>query len=230
MGFVNQQIGAMAERVASSHGLEVVALELQGGGGAHRTLRVFLERNAEGRAELERRLLAMRNGEVEEPARDGEIVLDLVEAGETAGLSEDEDELAYLRDLPPGVPVAQLSGVTHGDCERFSRDFGTALDVEDLLPGAEYLLEVSSPGLDRKLGKPEEFARFAGQLCKLQLREAVAGNRHWQGHLGPLQGESLTLIPSAPKKGKGKKKAEPAAEPVVIALSNIEKAQLVPEF
>ncbi len=231
MGFVNQQIGALAERVAASHGLEVVALELQGGGGAHRTLRVFLERNAEGRAELERRLLVMRNGETEPPARDGEIVLDLVEAGEAAGLSEEEDELAYLRDLPPGVPVAQLSGVTHGDCERFSRDFGTALDVEDLLPGAEYLLEVSSPGLDRKLGKPEEFARFEGQLCKLQLYEAIAGNRHWQGHLGPLEGDRLTLRAQAPKKSKGKKKAaEPAGELVVIALNNIEKAQLVPEF
>ncbi len=232
MSIPNQQINALAERVAASHQLEVVGLELQGGGGTHRTLRIFLERDAEGRAELERRLEAVRSADAPQPIENGTIVLDLVEAGETAGLSEEEDELAYLRDLPPGVPVAQLSGVTHGDCERFSRDFGTALDVEDLLGGAEYLLEVSSPGLDRKLTKREEFVRFTGQLCKLQLHEAIAGNRHWQGHLGPLEGDSLTLIPLAMKKGKGKKKAtaEPGGEPVMIALSNVEKAQLVPEF
>ncbi len=236
MNTANEQIRALAERVAASHGLEIVDLEFQGGGGKHRTLRIFLERNPEGRAELERRLAALRAEEKAEPettpgntVAEGSIVLDLVEAGEAAGLSEEEDELAYLRDLPSGVPVAQLSGVTHGDCERFSRDFGTVLDVEDLMPGAEYMLEVSSPGLDRKLHSPEEFARFAGQLCKLQLFTAVDGNRHWQGHLGPLTGAGVTLLPLPPKsKKKGAKSA--AAPPVIIALTNIEKAQLAPEI
>ena len=49
------------------------------------------------------------------------------------------------------LSVEQLSGVTHEDCAEFSRDFGVLLDVEDLVPGAEYTLEASSPGLDRKL-------------------------------------------------------------------------------
>ncbi len=235
MSAAYEQIQALAERVAASHGLELVELELAGGGGKHRTLRVFLERNREGRAELERRLAVLRSGSSEGPAEeteaeDGSIVLDMVDAGEAAGLSENEDELAYLRELPPGVPVAQLSGVTHGDCERFARDFGTVLDVEDLMPGAEYTLEVSSPGLDRKLRTREEFERFAGQLAKLQLFTPVQGNRHWQGHLGPLAGESLTLVPLAPKPTKKGKKAVPAAAPVEIAFSNIEKAQLVPEW
>lgn len=154
-----------------------------------------------------------------------------MEAGEAAGLSAEEDELAYLRELPSGVPVAQLSGITHGDCERFARDFGTVLDVEDLVPGTEYMLEVSSPGLDRKLRTADEFARFTGQLCKLQLFTPVGGNRHWQGHLGGVSGSTLGVHPVAPK-GTKKKKAggEQGAGVVEIELSNIEKAQLVPEF
>ena len=259
MSLNNQQIRALAERVAASHGLDVVDLEFQGGGGKFRTLRIFLERNAAGRAELNQRLKTMRAQQVQEEALvaqqddpeqlpgqqddanapDGSIVLDLVDAGEVAGLTPEEDELSYLRELPQGVPVEQLSGITHGDCERFSRDFGTALDVEDLVPGAEYVLEASSPGLDRRLSKPEEFARFEGQLCKVQTFTPVAGNRHWQGHLGPINGntgEIVTLIPVAPKTksaskaGKKKKGGEAAAGTIEIALSNIEKAQLVPEF
>ncbi len=244
MSLNNQQIRALAERVAASHGLEVVDLEFQGGGGRHRTLRIFLERDAAGRAVLEQRLKRLREQQDQEPVAaadrpagsgepsepDGSIVLDLVDAGEAAGLSPEEDELGYLRELPEGVPVEQLSGITHGDCERFSRDFGTALDVEDLVPGAEYVLEASSPGLDRKLSKAEEFARFEGQLCKVQTFTPVAGSRHWQGHLGPLNGESVTLVPVAPKMKKKKKSGDDAAGTVEIALSNIEKAQLVPEF
>ncbi len=238
MSSVNEQIRALADRVAGSHGLEIVDLEFAGGGGKHRTLRVFLERNAAGRAALEQRLGAMRaaapaSGDREPDARDpegsGAIVLDLVEAGEAAGLSAEEDELAYLRELPSGVPVAQLSGITHGDCERFARDFGTVLDVEDLVPGTEYMLEVSSPGLDRKLRTAGEFARFAGQLCKLQLFAPVGGNRHWLGHLGVVSGDRLVLHTPAPK-GKKKSGAVQAGGAVEIELSNIEKAQLVPEF
>ena len=265
MSLVDSQILALAERVAASHGLEVVDLEFHGGGGKHRTLRVFLERNAAGRAALEQRLRALRPSDaarevagvearpspgnaasgqevpgasedaVEDEVEDEAIVLDLVDAGELAGLSAEEDELAYLRELPAAIPVAQLSGITHGDCERFARDFGTALDIEDLVPGAEYMLEASSPGLDRRLSKPEEFRRFEGQLCKLRTFTPVEGNRHWQGRLGPVSGDTLTLLPLAPKPAKKKKKAagsgaDRAAVPVEIAFSNIEKAQLAPEF
>src|SRR5580692_1121194 len=55
-----------------------------------------------------------------------------------------------VEDLPKGVPVELLSGVTHEDCAVFATDFGTLLDVEDVVPGSEYTLEVSSPGLERK--------------------------------------------------------------------------------
>src|ERR1700744_6785807 len=140
------QIRATAQRVAASHNLELVDLEFQGGN-KHRTLRVFIEKNAAERAKL-----------AEQAA---------------AGASE----------LPKGVPVDMLSGVTHEDCATFAQDFGTVLDVEDLIPGAEYTLEVSSPGLERKLFRPEDYTRFQGSLIKLQTFRLVSGNRHWQGRL-----------------------------------------------
>jgi ribosome maturation factor RimP len=238
MSLVNDQIRALAQRIAHSHGLDLVDIEFHGGGGKHRTLRIFLERNAAGRAELAARLAALPPLDAEKDAEkqdgdgsDGSIVLDMVDAGEAAGLDPEEDELAYLRELPQGVPVAQLSGITHGDCERFSRDFGTALDVEDLVPGAEYMLEASSPGLDRKLNGAEDFERFAGMLCKLQTFTPINGNRHWQGHLGAVHNGILTFLPEPAKASKKKGvKGQATVEPVPITLTNIEKAQLVPEF
>jgi ribosome maturation factor RimP len=234
MSLVNDQIRALAQRIAISHGLDLVDLEFHGGGGKHRTLRIFLERNAAGRAVLAERLAALRENKDEVGEADGKIVggivLDMVDAGEVAGLDPEEDELAYLRELPQGVPIEQLSGITHGDCERFSRDFGTALDVEDLVSGAEYTLEASSPGLDRKLTSPEEFERFAGQLCKVQTFAAVNGNRHWLGRLGPVRDGVLFLVPEGGKTAKKGSKAPATVEPVLLSLTNIEKAQLVPEF
>ena len=61
------------------------------------------------------------------------------------------------------------------------------LDVEDLVPGAEYTLEASSPGLDRKLSRPEDFQRFVGNLVKVQTFEPIRNNRHWQGRLAAAQ-------------------------------------------
>ena len=79
--------------------------------------------------------------------------------------------------------VEQLSGITHEDCAEFSKDFSVLLDVEDLVPGGEYTLEASSPGLDRKLSKAEDFERFRGSLVKIQTFEPIRNNRHWQGRL-----------------------------------------------
>jgi ribosome maturation factor RimP len=139
--------------------------------------------------------------------------------------------------LEPGnlereLRAEQLSGVTHDDCTAFSRDFGTLLDVEDLIPGAEYTLEVSSPGLDRKLRTSADFERFRGSLVKLQTFEPIAGNRHWQGRLTQGSAHAVTLDLSALKqKGKSKKAAAKASqETLEIPISNIEKANLIPEF
>jgi ribosome maturation factor RimP len=126
------------------------------------------------------------------------------------------------------LSVEQLSGITHEDCAEFSRDFGVLLDIEDLVPGAEYTLEVSSPGLDRKLAKPEEFQRFTGSLVKVQTFEPVRNNRHWQGRLTAGGGDSISLDLSAVKQNSKSRKT--GVESVEIAVANIEKAQLIPEI
>lgn len=133
--------------------------------------------------------------------------------------------------LPEHVSVDQLAGIRVEDCQVFSDDFGTVLDVEELVPGAEYTLEVSSPGLDRKLHGVEDFRRFAGMLVKVQTFEPVAGNRHWQGRLTEVTEQSIRLELQGRQGARAKKRAEAEAQSAVeIALSQIEKAQLVPEF
>lgn len=185
-------IRATAERVASSHGLDVVDVEFTGGA-KHRALRVFVEKDAAGRAKL---------AETTDP------------------------EL-----LPKGVPVELLSGVTHEDCATFAQDFGTVLDVEDLIPGAEYTLEVSSPGLERKLLKAQDYERFRGSLVKLQTFSPVGAGRNFTGRLIAFENSTVTLDLSAIKqKGKAKKAAAAASQTVEIAFSNIEKAHLVAEI
>src|SRR6202049_4044009 len=88
-------------------------------------------------------------------------------------------------------------GVTHEDCANLSREVGTILDVEDVVPGNSYLLEVSSPGLDRKLLRPADYERFSGSLVKLTTQQPVNGNRHFEGRLESFQQGRLTLDFSA---------------------------------
>jgi ribosome maturation factor RimP len=126
------------------------------------------------------------------------------------------------------LTVEQLSGITHEDCAVFSRDFGVLLDVEDLVPDAEYTLEASSPGLDRKLSRREDFSRFADCLVKVQTFVPIRNNRHWQGRLAAGAEESITLDLNAVKQNSKSRKA--GVNTVEIALDNIEKAQLVPEI
>ncbi len=188
------QIRAAAERVAASHGMDVVDLDFQGAG-KFRALRVFVEKNAAERAKL------------------------------AADATQDPEKAA----LPKGVPAEVLSGVTHEDCEQFSRDFGTLLDVEDLIPGAEYTLEVSSPGLERRLTRVEDYARFQGLPVKVQTFEPVLGNRHWQGRLTGFDGRVISLDLTAVKQ-KGNAKKAAAAKAVEIDLANVEKANLIAEI
>ncbi len=194
------EIRSAAAKVAASHGLDVVDLEFIGPV-KERTLRIYLEKDAEGRAQLK--------------------------AAIAAGIEGLPERLVEGR-----LSVEQLSGVTHEDCAAFSRDFGVLLDVEDLVPGAEYTLEASSPGLDRKLSRPEDFERFQGCLVKVQTFEAIRNNRHWQGRLiaggEPDAGKVITLDLNAVKQNSKSRKT--GVSTVEIAFANIEKAQLVPEI
>jgi ribosome maturation factor RimP len=138
-------------------------------------------------------------------------------------------------DLPKGVPVELLSGVTHQDCAEFATDFGTLLDVEDVVPGAEYTLEVSSPGLERKLTRAEEFERFAGSLIKVKTFTPVKDSRVWTGRLTGFAGGVLRMDVAAVKQKKaGKSKADreqgTGNSLLEIELKNVEKANLVAEI
>ena len=166
------RVREIAERVATSSGLEVVEIEFLGGGKA-RMLRVFLDKPAAG--------------------------------------------------------TDPLAGVTHEDCANFSREFGTILDVEDVMPES-YTLEVSSPGLDRKLIKPADFSRFTGSRLKLTTRQPVDNNRHFEGRLESFKDGRLTLDLSVASHKSRKKMGEVAGEKIEIEFANVEKANLVPEI
>jgi ribosome maturation factor RimP len=88
----------------------------------------------------------------------------------------------YL-DRPPTEAEPQGGKITHQDCERVSQQLSVILDVEDLVPGPAYILEVSSPGLDRKLVKPADYARFTGRLAKIWLNEPVENAKFFEGRL-----------------------------------------------
>jgi ribosome maturation factor RimP len=169
------RVREIAERVAASSGLEVVDVELRGGGKS-RMLRVFLDKPAAG--------------------------------------------------------TDPLAGVTHEDCAHFSREFGTILDVEDAMPGGSYTLEVSSPGLDRKLTRPADFERFTGSRMKLMTRQPVNDNRYFEGRLESFRDGRLMLDLSVASKKSRKKMGSPGAEQqkIEIEFANVEKANLVPEI
>jgi len=116
---VASKIEEIARRVAESEGMEVVEVEVKGGG-AHRLVRISIDKPA---------------------------------------------------------------GITHGDCELVSQQVGTILDVEDVVPGGRYTLEVSSPGVERKLLTDKDFSRFQGKKAVLTLREPLDGRKTWEGTL-----------------------------------------------
>src|SRR4029077_14235959 len=81
------------------------------------------------------------------------------------------------------VYIDKPEGVSHSDCKAVSDQLSVLLDVEDLVPGPRYVLEVSSPGLDRKLTKPGEFQRFAGRLARISTSEPVENEKFFEGRL-----------------------------------------------
>jgi ribosome maturation factor RimP len=139
-----------------------------------------------------------------------------------------------IEELPKGVPVELLSGVTHEDCAAFANDFGTVLDVENVIPGGEYTLEVSSPGLERKLTKAEEYQRFTGSLVKVKTFTPVNGNRVWTGRLtGFADGVVRIDLAAVKQKGKARKgsKDQGTGNSVIeLPLKDVEKANLVAEI
>lgn len=132
---------------------------------------------------------------------EGLFLLELELAGDGAGRT-----LRIYMDSPQGVSL--------DDCSAVSRQVGDVLDVEDILP-QRYRLEISSPGLDRKLKYAREFELFAGRKAKL-LVQGEEKNSYVLGYLkGTRQDEIIIQVDGAN---------------LSIPLANIIRAQLEPEF
>ena len=114
------------------------------------------------------------------------------------------------------VFIDKPAGITHADCEAVSHQLSAVLDVEDLIPSA-YRLEVSSPGLDRKLSKPSDFARFAGRKAKMRVREPLRGVRSVTGRI-----ESASAA--------GVRVRTASGDTLEIDYGDIDQARLVVEF
>jgi ribosome maturation factor RimP len=88
--------------------------------------------------------------------------------------------------------IDKPGGISHRDCELVSEQVGTVLDVEDLIPSS-YTLEVSSPGLDRKLVKESDYTRFEGKLARIQTRIPLNQQKVFRGRLQGLYGGKVRL-------------------------------------
>jgi ribosome maturation factor RimP len=110
--------------------------------------------------------------------------------------------------------IDRPDGISLDDCEKVSQAVSALLDVEDPLPG-QYNLEVSSPGLDRKLTKVEHFQRFAGETVKVQMRFPIEGRKRFRGTLVSSNDENIVV--------------EVDGEPHSLPMATIDTARLVPE-
>jgi ribosome maturation factor RimP len=124
--------------------------------------------------------------------------------------------LRVFIDKPHPAPQGDTAGISHNDCQVVSEQLSVLLDVEDLVPGPPYVLEVSSPGLDRKLTRPAEFERFAGRKARISTGEPVGGQSYFEGRLAGC--------------ADGIVKMDVQGKVVELPLASIRKAQLVVEI
>jgi ribosome maturation factor RimP len=176
---ITNKVTQIAERVGAGAGIEIVDVQMLGGGGA-RLLRIYIDRPA-GSIDRPAGSIDRPAGSIDRPAGSMERS-SAHESAEAVGQTTADAER-------PG-------GVTLADCEFISQNVGTILDVEDVIPGQRYTLEVSSPGVERKLTKPRDFERFVGQKVKVALRQPVENQRTWVGALASFAEGMITLEPS----------------------------------
>ena len=91
------------------------------------------------------------------------------------------------------IYVDKEGGVTHTDCETVSTGVEAVLDADELIPGGEYTLEVSSPGVERKLIRPRDFEKSVGKKVKVVLREPLSNSSTWIGVLKAFAENVLTV-------------------------------------
>ena len=134
----------------------------------------------------------------------------------------------YIDRVPLAKPAEAIEGeeasspypkVSHADCERVSQQLSVILDVEELIPGPGYVLEISSPGMDRALTKAADFERFTGRLARISTSEPIGEAKFFEGRLRGFADGNVRME----LKGKD-------ARIVEIPLGAIRKANLVVEF
>jgi ribosome maturation factor RimP len=91
------------------------------------------------------------------------------------------------------IYIDAVEGITHEHCRMVSRELGDYLEVEELIDHA-YQLEVSSPGLERKLKKVEDFERFSGRKAKVKLHQAIDEQKVFVGEIVRVDGEMIELV------------------------------------
>lgn len=91
------------------------------------------------------------------------------------------------------VYIDKPGGITHQDCSHISNQLSTVLDVEDLI-SHQYILEISSPGVDRGLYKKSDYERFAGSSIRLRTQQAIDGRRNFRGRLAGIEGDQVKLL------------------------------------
>lgn len=111
------------------------------------------------------------------------------------------------------IYIDKPEGISHADCELISEQVGTVLDVEDVVPGASYHLEVSSPGLERRLRHEGDFRRFAGSKARIVLREPLEGQKRWEAVIGNVEDGWIVLETTSGKT-------------IRVRMEQIEKANL----
>ncbi|MDQ1408810.1 MAG: ribosome maturation factor RimP [Acidobacteriaceae bacterium] len=186
-----EKVRQAAERVARSEGLEIADVEWKVG--KQRFLRVYIDRLPERAA-----------------------APDTNDAGTNVAIDSNGAQAGNAAEPPLSNPYPKI---THGDCERVSQQLSVILDVEDLIPGPGYILEVSSPGMDRALKKATDFERFRGRKAKIVTTEPVGDAKFFEGRLAGVAPGKVRI------ELQGKQ-----AKVVEIPLDAIRKANLVVEF
>ncbi len=90
------------------------------------------------------------------------------------------------------VFIDKPEGVTHEDCAKVSREIGNVLETEDFISSA-YILEVSSPGIERGLYKIEDFEKFAGQNAKVKTDSAIGGQKNFRGRIVKVEDDEIVF-------------------------------------
>ena len=123
------------------------------------------------------------------------------------------EKLQQGRQVVLKIYIESAEGINVDDCARVSRQVSAILDVEDPIPG-EYMLEVSSPGVERRLFKPEHFNVCKGEKVQITLRQAFDGRRQFKGLLCGLEDEEVVI------------RVDDAQE-IVLPMDSIERARVL---